>query len=85
MKIHKTVLHDGDDRTMNVWAAADHTESQRREDIDFWRAAARRRAANGEPGTAVLFNNLAWLLEYGITWEQFVRQDGKTDDAEVKP
>ena len=82
MKIHKTVLHDGDGRTMNVWAAA---EDDREADAARWRDVARRRAANGEPVTALMFDNPAWLTENGFESWEFARQDGKTDDAEVKP
>jgi hypothetical protein len=84
MKIHRTELHNAG-RTMNVWTATESEADQRREDAAFWRAAARRRAANGEPVTALLFNNLAWLAENGMDAWEFARRDGKLDDTEVKP
>ena len=84
MKIHKTVLHDGDGRAMNVWEAA-ATDSDRLAQAAFWREVAQRRAATGEPVTALLFNNLAWLAENGMDAWEFARRDGKLDDSEVKP
>ncbi len=50
----------------------------------FWRAAADRRAANDEPATAIMFRNIAYILEHPDTWADNFQVD-IPDDVEVRP
>lgn len=37
----------------------------------------------GQPATATLFRNAAWIAEHGVEWLAYVKADGGTDDVEV--
>jgi hypothetical protein len=54
------------------------------------RLAGRRATASGSPALGILYDNAAWQSERGMDWlemmrvEMAMRDDGMTDDVEVR-
>ena len=43
-------------------------------EVQFWRDAANRKRREGEPATAITFDNMAWLLAHPEGWSAWIEE-----------